>query len=117
MRRHGPGREMLRKVRLQHLTLLRCDHRAPTDHLVHRPRPAGERQFLRRDDVGLVTADTPFVHHVEAGAGRQLLRGDMTRREKYKNAAEHCPWHNWNPWNPWNPWNLDHFTSIRTESY
>src|SRR5688500_14483844 len=63
---------MLREIRLQHVALFRSDRRAPSHHLVHRARPAGQRQLLRRDDVGFVTADAALVQHLEARARRQL---------------------------------------------
>src|SRR6185436_10568204 len=54
MRRHGLWREMLRKIGLKHLALLRSDLRSPADHLVDRIRPTGQRESLRRDDVGFM---------------------------------------------------------------
>ena len=101
MRRHGPWREMLRKIRLQDLALFRCDDRSPSHHLGDGIRPPGQRQFLAADDVGLMTADAALVQHVETGArGQWLLRGEGR-------AGQHDHEHR----------KRSHLTSIRTESY
>src|SRR6185436_5214882 len=107
---------MLRKPGLQHLALLGCDLRSPADHLVDRIRPAGQREFLRGDDVRVVTDHAAALQHVGARSRGQLLTaGNLTPENQNQwNPTEPNPW---NLWNPWNPWNHIHFTSMRTESY
>ena len=43
MRRHGPWREMLRKIRLQDLAFFRGDRGSPSHHLGDGIRPPGQR--------------------------------------------------------------------------